>query len=228
NHFTGATQQAYGQPSIAPASIGVSGIGRRFEVAEFVRKPADPVEKVGWGFALDAVIPVVPRSDNADRGNGLTLTGEFTTGTGISDLYTGLTGGALFPTLSNDATSPVPPYYTPNIDSGIVTFDANGALHTINWQAVVVGLQYYLPIAGGRIWVSGTYTQSKSSNITILTPIPNRGSVYFKSEYEDANLFVAVTDAVQLSASFQTVPQIFGDNVQARNDRVEFGSHFFF
>jgi hypothetical protein len=89
-------------------------------------------------------------------------------------------------------------------------------------------LQYYLPIAGGRVWISGTYTQSKSSNITILTPIPNRGSVYFKSEYEDANLFVAVTDAVQLSASFQTVRQIFGDDVQARNDRVEFGSHFFF
>ncbi|HWZ92288.1 MAG TPA: hypothetical protein VNW92_25665 [Polyangiaceae bacterium] len=228
NHFTGANQQAYGQPSIGPASIGVSGIARRFEVAEFVRKPADPVQKVGWGFALDAVLPIIPRSSNDDRSNGLTVTGEFTTGTGISDLYTGLTGGALFPTISNDTASPVPPYYTPNIDSGIVTFDANGALHTINWQAVVVGLQYYLPIGGGRVWVSGSYTQTKSTNITVLTPIPNRGSVYFKSEYEDGNLFVAITDAVQLSASFQTVRQLFGDGVSARNNRIEFGSHFFF
>ncbi len=228
NHFTGASQQAYSQPGIAPASIGASGVARRFEVAEFVRRPEDPVQKTGWGFALDAVVPVVPRSSNEDRSNGLTLTGEFTTGTGISDLYTGLTGGALFPTLSNDSTSAVPPFYTPNIDSGIVTYDANGALHTINWQAVVVGLQYYLPIAGGRVWVSGTYTQTKSTNIVPLTPIPNRGSVYFKSEYEDGNLFVALTDAVQLSASFQTVRQLFGDGVSARNNRVEFGSHFFF
>jgi hypothetical protein len=228
NHFTGVSQQAYGQPSIGPASVAASGIGRRFEVAEFVRRPADPVQKTGWGFAVDAVIPIVPRSKNDDRSNGLTLTGEFTTGTGISDLYTGLTGGALFPTISNDTASPVPPYYTPNIDSGIVTYDANGALHTINWQAVVLGLQYYLPIGGGRVWVSGTYTQTKSTNITALTPIPNRGSVYFKSEYEDVNLFVALTDAVQLSASFQTVRQLFGDDVSARNERVEFASHFFF
>ncbi len=228
NHLTCATQQAYSQPGIAPASIGASGIVRRFEVAEFLQNPQEPQAKTGWGFALDAVIPVIPRADNEDRSNGLTLTAEFTTGTGISDLYTGLTGGALFPTLSNDTTAPVAPYYTPNIDSGIVTYDANGALHTINWQAVVVGLQYYLPIAGGRVWVSGTYTQSKSTNITGLTPIPNRGSVFFKSEYEDANLFVALTDAVQLSASFQTVRQIFGDNVAARNSRLEFGSHFFF
>jgi hypothetical protein len=228
NHFTGATQQAYSQPGIAPASIGVSGVARRFEVAEFVRKPEEPVPKTGWGFAVDAVIPIVPRSNNEDRSNGLTLTGEFTTGTGISDLYTGLTGGALFPTLSNDTTSAVPPFYTPNIDSGIVTYDANGALHTLNWQAVVLGLQYYLPIGAGRVWVSGTYTQAKSTNIVILTPIPNRGSVYFKSEYEDASLFVALTDAVQMSASFQTVRQLFGDGVSARNNRLEFGSHFFF
>lgn len=228
NHFTGAAQQAYGQPGIAPASIGASGIVRKFSVAEFMENPQEPKTKTGWGFALDAVIPIIPRSNNEDRSNGLTLTAEFTTGTGISDLYTGLTGGALFPTLPNDSTAPVAPYYTPNIDSGIVTYDANGELHTINWQAVVLGLQYYLPIGGGRVWVSGTYTQNKSTNITGLTPIPNRGSVFFKSEYEDVNLFVALTDAVQLSASYQTVRQIFGDNVAARNNRLEFGSHFFF
>jgi len=38
----------------------------------------------------------------------------------------------------------------------------------------------------------------------------------------------SLTDAVQLSASFQTVRQLFGDNVSARNNRIEFGSHFFF
>ena len=43
-----------------------------------------------------------------------------------------------------------------------------------------------------------------------------------------ANLFVALTDAVQMSASFQTVRQLFGDGVSARNNRLEFGSHFFF
>jgi hypothetical protein len=67
-----------------------------------------------------------------------------------------------------------------------------------------------------------------SNNIVKLTPIPDRGVVYYKSEHEDVSLFTAVTDAVQLSASFQTVRQIFGDRSSARNNRIEFGSHFFF
>jgi hypothetical protein len=118
--------------------------------------------------------------------------------------------------------------YTPNADPGVFTFDGDGNLKTANWQAIVLGLQYYLPIAGGRVWLTGIYSQTKSTNITVLTPIPDRGTVYFKSDYIDGSLFVAVTDAVQLSGSFQTVRQLFGDNAAARNNRIEFGAHFFF
>ncbi len=228
NKWTGAGAQAYNQPSIVPAQIGISGVARRYRVADFLARPADPNTAYGWGFAANVVIPVIPRSSNEDRSNGLTLTAEFSTGTGIADLYTGMTGGLLFPTLPNDAGAMPPPIYTPNIDSGILTYDGNGELKTADWQAVVLGLQYYLPIAAGRVWISGVYSQSKSSNIVKLTPIPDRGVVYYKSEYEDVSLFTALTDAVQLSASFQTVRQIFGDRSTARNNRIEFGSHFFF
>jgi hypothetical protein len=228
NKWTGAGAQAYNQPSIVPAQVGVSGVARRFRPADFLARPADPSVGYGWGFAANAVIPVIPRSNNEDRSNGLTITAEFSTGSGIADLYTGMTGGLLFPTLPNDQGLMPPPLYVPNIDSGILTFDGNGDLKTANWQAIVLGLQYYLPIAGGRVWISGVYSQSKSNNIVKLTPIPDRGVVYYKSEYEDVSLFTAVTDAVQLSASFQTVRQIFGDRSSARNNRIEFGSHFFF
>ena len=228
NKWTGAGAQAYNQPGIVPAQIGISGVSRRYRVADFLARPADPNVAYGWGFAANVVIPVIPRSDNENRSNGLTVTAEFSTGTGIADLYTGMTGGLLFPTLANDQGLMPPPVYVPNIDSGILTYDGNGELKTAQWQAVVVGLQYYLPIAGGRVWISGVYSQSKSNNIVKLTPIPDRGVVYYKSEYEDVSLFTAVTDAVQLSASFQTVRQIFGDLSTARNNRIEFGSHFFF
>jgi hypothetical protein len=228
NHWTGASTQAYNQPSIAPAAIGVSGVARRFKPADFVARPGDPTVGYGWGFAANAVIPIIPRSDNENRSNGLTLTAEFSTGSGIADLYTNMTGGLLFPTLANDTGKMPAALYTPNADPGVFTFDANGNLKTANWQAVVLGLQYYLPIAGGRVWMTGVYSQTKSSNITILTPISDRGTVYFKSDYIDGSLFVAVTDAVQLSGSFQTVRQLFGDNSAARNNRIEFGAHFFF
>jgi hypothetical protein len=228
NKWTGASTQAYNQPSIAPAAIGVSGVARRFKPADFVARPADPTVGYGWGFAANAVIPVIPRSDNEDRSNGLTLTAEFSTGSGISDLYTNLTGGLLFPTLANDQGLTPPALYNNNIDPGVLAFDGNGNLKTANWRAIVLGLQYYLPIGGGRVWLTGVYSQSKSTNITVLTPIPDRGTVFFKSVYVDGSLFVAVTDAVQLSGSFQTVRQLFGDNSSARNNRLEFGAHFFF
>ena len=228
SRWTGASTQAYNQPTIAPAGLGVSGVARRFKPADFVARPGDATTGYGWGFAANAVIPVIPRSDNEDRSNGLTLTAEFSTGSGIADLYTGMTGGLLFPTIANDQGLTPAALYPSNGDPGSYTFDGNGNLKTANWQAIVLGLQYYLPIAGGRVWLSGIYSQAKSSNITVLTPIPDRGLVYFKSEYEDVSLFTAITDAVQLSASFQTVRQIFGDNSAARNNRIEFGSHFFF
>jgi hypothetical protein len=52
---------------------------------------------------------------NEDRSNGLTITAEFSTGSGIADLYTGMTGGLLFPTLANDQGLLPPPPYVPNM-----------------------------------------------------------------------------------------------------------------
>jgi hypothetical protein len=158
------------------------------------------------------------------------VTAEASYGTGISDMYTELTGGALFPTLPNPTGEPFPttPYYVPNIDSGIVTFDENLQLRTIDWQGLVLGAQYYLPIDSGRVWLAGIYSQVRSANIVELTPVPNRGLVFDKAEYIDGSLFVAVTNSVQMGVSFQTVKQTFGDGATARNNRSMGAAHFFF
>jgi len=127
-----------------------------------------------------------------------------------------------------------PPLYRPNIDSGIVTFDADGNLRTIDWRAVVVGLQYYLPVADGRLWVSGNYSQLKSANIVALTPENSRGGVFYWQEYYDANAYAAITPAVQLGVSYQYTHQIFGDrpfggvHPESHNHRAELGLRLFF
>jgi hypothetical protein len=92
----------------------------------------------------------------------------------------------------------------------------------------VVGLQYYLPIAAGKVWVSGNFGRLKSSNIVKYTPIPGRSAVYKEARYVDGNLFVALSTAVQVGYSFQLVEQTFGDGVKAKNYRNEGGIHFFF
>jgi hypothetical protein len=233
NGWKGIGQQGYGRPQLNPLSVGVSGIGRRFEVAQFVEFPGGSNTANGWGFAANAFLPVIPAKSAKDRSNALSITGEFSTGTGISDMYNGdLTGGALFPVLPNpqQRSQPdnPPPIFPQNIDSGIVTYDANGKLQTIDWQGFVVGAQYYLPVLQGRIWISGNYSQVKSGNIVKLTPIPARSSVYSKAQYIDGNLFVGLTDQLQVGYSFQLVQQTFGDGVEAKNYRNEGAFHFFF
>jgi hypothetical protein len=101
--------------------------------------------------------------------------------------------------------------YPQNIDPGMVTFDRNFELKTINWKALVAGLQYYLPIGDGRVWISGIYSRIWSDNIKELTPAPNWGGIFTKMEYIDANLGIDITPAIALGLSFQTVKQTFGD-----------------
>jgi len=234
NPWKGIGQQGYGQPQLSPLAIGVSGIGRRFEIAQFVEFPGGSNKVNGWGIAVNGFIPVIPAKSVTDRSNALSLTGEFSRGTGISDMYNSdLTGGALFPTLPNpqnrgvDPANP-PPIYAPNIDSGIVTYDGNGKARTIDWQGFLVGAQYYLPIDKGRVWVSGNYSQVKSGNIVKLTPIAGQSAVYKEARYVDGNLFVAISGALQIGYSFQLVEQTFADGVKAKNYRNEGGLHFFF
>jgi hypothetical protein len=234
DRWRGVGAQGFGQPDILPLSIGVSGLWRRFAVAEFLPVPGEPKIAFGWGVAVDAFVPVIPARSPIDRKNALSLNAEFTTGSGIADLYTGLTGGALFPTLPNPGNLDPAPLYRPNIDAGMVTFDADGNLKTIDWRAIVVGVQYYLPIADGRIWVSGNYSQLKSNNIVSLTPENSRGGVFYWQAYYDANAYAALTPAAQLGLSYQYTHQFFGDrpfggaHPESHNHRAELGFRFFF
>lgn len=233
NGWKGMGQQGYGQPQLQALQIGVSGIGRRFEVAQFIEFPQQANVIYGGGIALNAFIPVVPAKSATERSNALSITAEYSRGKGIADMYNqDLTGGALFPTLPNpqnrqEPANP-PPIYSPNIDSGIVTYDGNGKLRAIEWQAFLVGLQYYLPIAGGKVWVTGNFGKLKSPNIVKLTPIAGQTAVYKDAQYVDGNLFVALTSSLQVGYSFQMVEQTFGDNGKAHNYRNEGAIHFFF
>jgi hypothetical protein len=210
--WSGAAMSGFGRPSKAPLSVGVSGMYRRFEVPAFRAEPgSEHVRASGWGFAAQALVPIVPVKDIEDHSNALTATGEFSTGTGIADMYTFMDGGSRFPLLPNPSNTAPALQYQSNVDPGLVTFDRNFELKTVNWQAFVVGLQYYLPVGGGKLWVSGIYSQVKSNNIKKLTPFPSWGGIFTKMEYIDANIGYDITPAVVVGLSFQTVKQTFAD-----------------
>jgi hypothetical protein len=210
--WSGAAMPGFGRPVLSPISVGVSGMYRRFEVPAFRAEPGSAAERAaGYGVAVNLLLPVIPIKDIKDRGNGLTLTGEFSRGTGIADMYTFMDGGSRFPLLPNPSMSAPAIQYQANVDPGLVTFDRNFELKTLNWQGFVAGLQYYLPIGGGRVWIAGIYSQIKSDNIRALTPFPSHGGIFTKMEYIDGNIGVDITPAVALGLSFQTVKQTFAD-----------------
>jgi hypothetical protein len=207
-----------------PLSLGVSGVLRQFKVNAFAPPPAQASNTIsGWGVSLDALVPVIAAADAGDRRNRLTLTGSFVMGAGIGDLITSR-GGAAFPTLPNPAQATPPPLYDANVDDGLVTFDTQGVLHTIDWRAFRVGLQYYAPPAG-RLVFAANLTQARSSNMAKLFPrggaeIELLGRVADTSTYADVNVFWDATPAVRFGVSGQYTRVHYLDGDEPHNLRA--------
>ena len=183
---------------------------------------------MGWGAAVDAFIPLIPVTGD-DLSNGLSITGEYSRGTGVADLYLTLNGGVLFPALPNPKNVLPAPAYTPNIDQGIVTYDANGVLHTIDWQGWMVNGHYNFPFNKGKLLsLSGTYSEIRSSNAVALTPLQGQAFVWDKGRYFDGTLWWSITPAFQMCASGQWNQQTLGDGTKANNYRAQVGWWFFF
>jgi hypothetical protein len=206
--------------SLDSASIGVSAVGRRFSVNELTAAPKDPVTRNGYGLSIDALIPIVPATKE-HKENALTLTGDFVTGAGIADMYTGLSGGVGQPALPNPGMVTPAPTYTPNVDNGLVQFVADGTLHPVQWTSYLVGVQYYLP-PSGKIWLAANYSHLSSDNAHAFGD-PKK--VWDKSDWIDGNLFFDITPAVRLGLSLSQSKQTYVDGTDAKNYRAQ-GSVF--
>ena len=146
----------------------------------------------------------------------------------MADRYSFLTGGGRFPALPNPKGLVLPPLYLPNIDSGLVTYDSEENLKTIDWQGLVLGAQYYLPVSFVRAWVTGLYARLESRNLKELTPLTNHGGIFTKAQYMDGSLFVGLTPDVHIGASLQVTEQQRGNGSNPRNTRVHVATNLFF
>jgi hypothetical protein len=210
--------------AIDAAGISVSGVYRNLRVDELSGAPTTFKSKNAGGLSVDALIPVIPVS-GTDRANGLTLTGSYVRGTGIADLFTGLTTGGTYAAPPNPAMATPAPTYTSNIDPGLVTYLADGSLHTIDWQSFMVGAQYYLP-PSGNIWLSGNYSQMDSHNMSDL--FPGSKSAFKHSQWFDGNIFWDATKALRFGGEFAYFKQKFVDNSTAHNYRGQVSAFYIF
>jgi hypothetical protein len=204
--------------------IGVSGVVRRFVLPELTAAPVATRSTLGWGVSVDALVPIIsagmPGSPD-EHANALTLTGSFVTGSGIADLYTGLTGGIAAPVYPAPAMGAA---VVAPIDAGLVAYDAAGVLHSINWLSYMAGLQYYLP-PSGKVWIALNYSHMSSGNIAQLAA---PAAVFTKTDWIEGNLFWEATPAVRFGAAYAYYKQTRGDGESPKNQRIQLSSWFIF
>jgi hypothetical protein len=204
------------------AMIGVSVIGRRFNVTEPKMGSTDTVKKNGYGLAVNALLPIVPATKES-KANALTLGGEFVTGGGIADLYTGLNGGVALPANIPGTTPAVA--YTPNIDNGLVgVLTSDVSLHAVHWQSYGAYAQYFLPPKGNVVAIVN-YSHLSSDNAHNLGAA---NAVFDKQDYVDGTLMFDVTPAVRFGAGFVWLNQTYADGVEAHDYRGQLSGMFIF
>jgi len=226
-HTTGAAGT-----SVDALAVGVSGMVRRFDIPEFAAAPTGTNKATGWGVSADAMIPVIP-AKTADDG-GLTLTGSYVYGAGDADMYTGLSGGAGFPTLPANAAG-MAQTYAQNVDNGLVSYVVDpatgiGTLKTIKWQSYMAGIQGYLPteLVGVRMFLSANYAHLNSPNIADLMTMTNASKMFNKLDWFDVNYFVDATSSIRFGAEYGWTRQTYLDAVKATNYRIQFSGFYIF
>jgi hypothetical protein len=222
------TVQTQGQvgTQISPASIAVSGLLRHVAVNNLAASPTFTNDLGMAAWAVDAFLPIIPATKD-HWANALSLLGEFSKGSGYADKFTGLNMGAGFPvppgaTLPSCAiTAGAPAACAPfnaNIDNGIVGYDSGGGLHSLDFQTVFAGLQYYTPINDGKVWLSGNFSYGTSDNVGLYNSATKVTSNYW---FFDGILFWEATDFVRVGGEYGNFHTQYWDGINAINHRFQ-------
>jgi len=225
NKWKGKVTHGSTGTNVEPASFAVSGDMKYVKLPTPISdKPNNTADLVGTGIALNTFLPIIPTSDGGKSGNNLSFTGEFATGYGIADQYTGLSGGVTFPATPNPTNATPPPVYPQNIDNGIATLDASNQPHYYQWYTALFGLQYYFPIKDGKIWVTVNYAHEESPNTKDFMGTAKH--VRTSLDWVNADLFAEPVPGFRVGVSYGRTWDNYEDKQQAINDRV-MGSAFF-
>ncbi len=228
NKWTAVSTAGAAGTSIQPLSIAFTADVRKFNLPNFAAKPDHAVGKTGWGIAADGFFPIL-KGTKTHKGNSLSLQGEYALGQGIADLYSSLNGGVANAALPNPTMAATPPTYTVDADPSLVVFSADGTAHLIQWQSVLVGLQYYLPGLDGRMWVSSNYSHTSSDNAFRYAASAATGARKHE-DFADANLFADVLPSVRLGLEYAWFRDVYSDagSTFAVNHRVQLSAFYLF
>jgi hypothetical protein len=221
--WTGTQTVGAAGTQISPLSVAATGLYRQVRVDSEASKPTTTTNLTMSALALDAFVPLLPGTKE-HKDNSLSVHGEFTTGYGDADQFTGLTGGIGLPTY------PAPPMggrqAVANIDAGIIGFDTGGGIHGIQWTTYLIGGQYYLPGLDGRMWISGSYSHIESNNIQLYTTTPT--TITKAEDWFDVNLFADPVPAVRVGLEYANFNTMTLDGIHSINHRLQLSGFYIF
>lgn len=212
--WTGVQSLGGTATTISPLSVAVSGALRWFKLATPAQATGASTTATnsvtGSAIAVDAFVPILPAKE---RGNlAVSVLGEFTTGSGYSDLFTGLSGGAAVGQPAGVTAAAYAPFQ--NLDAGPAGWDISGVLRTVEWRTLLLDAQ----ISYGKVILAGNYSNVYSDNVQVFT-----GANWFQQTWWDANLIYDPWPGVRFGLEFaRTLQRKVVGNALANNSRLFF------
>ena len=231
---SGLTKGPGGERVTQPMSIAVSGLYRDFAVPTTGGGLTDLTHVPGSAVAFDAMLPVISSKDGKDIHNTLSLLGEFTTGKGYGEQFSGWTGGIASPlgtAVKPSTAAALAAAGRPlNLDPGIGDYDYTGTFQLVQLRTFNVHFQYTPHFDG--TWFDAGYGQLFSSNMPSLygpTGLTSSGTIpYDKTEAYFANVFHQVNEQWRVSLEFDQFKTRYSDGMQTHDNRYQLSTWFVF
>jgi hypothetical protein len=207
-----------------PLSIAVTGDVRRFKLPEFSATPEESRSKTTVGGAVDVFIPILTGTEKK-QDNSLSLSGELAYGQATADLYTAMGSGVGFPALPAEGDEPAP-VFAAGADPGMVTYDMDGDLESIDWLSGWVSLQYWIPPFNGAVWASATYShlESNADDLDAATPELARD----KLDWFGLGVGYDPSPALRFVGGYSYFRDEYLDGTAAKNHRMGLTGFLFF
>jgi hypothetical protein len=208
-----------------PLSIAFTGDVRRFSLPEFSAAPESSESKTTAGGAVNVFIPILVGTKDKP-GNSLSLSGELAYGKATADLYTGMANGIAFPSLPPPGEGEPAPAFAPGVDPGMVTYDLDGELRSIDLLSGWASLQYWLP-SFEALWVAGTYSHldvRNSDELDAAAPATARKSL----DWFGACIGYDPTAALRFVGGYSFFRDEYVDGEVGKNHRMGLTGFLFF